>query len=216
VANRKRPQVTPPPAFALFSETPSAEEFFRARVFGEPLVPVGGEPSVEENRALAKAIETFQRAGDIEKTEPFEEFLRNYPSSPWRASLLGNVGGTYRQANRFTKAEKAYEQAWQLARSEEGRMASAVADKALADLLDLHMIFGRQEPIERLLAEAEGRDVQGGAVETLKFARWTVDGLTNAHEKAVPSGPVALERILKHLGRQDVDVPEATPEASEP
>jgi RHS repeat-associated protein len=206
--NRTRPQVTPPPAYALFSDEPTPQDLFRARVFGEPLVPVGGDPSPAETRELARAIEAFQKAGDIEKTEPFEEFLREHPASAWRASLLANLGATYRLANRFTRAEKSLEQAWQLARSESGQWAAAVGDKALADQLDLHMTFGRQEPIERLLAEAEGRDVQGSAVETLEFARWTVQGLTNAHEKAVPSGPVALDKILRHLGRKDVYDPE--------
>ena len=60
--NRTVPTVTAPPSEPLFSATPTVEEIFRARIFGEPLVPMG-EPSAEENRALAQALLTFHRGG---------------------------------------------------------------------------------------------------------------------------------------------------------
>ena len=56
--NRTAPQVQPPPAQPVFSDPPTDQEIFRARVFAEPMVPMG--PSTpEENRALAQALLTF-------------------------------------------------------------------------------------------------------------------------------------------------------------
>src|SRR6185369_16462539 len=43
----------PAPAALVFSGTPSRQEIFRARVFEEPLVPIGNEPSPPENASLA-------------------------------------------------------------------------------------------------------------------------------------------------------------------
>jgi hypothetical protein len=60
--NRTVPTVTAPPSEPQFSATPTVDEIFRARIFGEPLVPMG-EPSADENRALAQALLTFHRSG---------------------------------------------------------------------------------------------------------------------------------------------------------
>src|SRR5213593_3170134 len=64
--NRKAPVVTPLAAFPKFSVSPSDEELFRARVFEEPLVPVGGTSSPEENRSLASALLQYLKAGETE------------------------------------------------------------------------------------------------------------------------------------------------------
>ena len=45
-----------PKAPFVFSANPTVEEIFCARVFEEPVVPVGGEPTAEENAALAEAL----------------------------------------------------------------------------------------------------------------------------------------------------------------
>ena len=44
------------PVGLRFSANPTKEEIFKARVFEEPLVPVGGEPSTQENADLATAL----------------------------------------------------------------------------------------------------------------------------------------------------------------
>src|ERR1700744_3207511 len=43
--NRTIPQVAPPNTVLRFSSSPTVDEFFRARIFAEPLVPIGGNPS---------------------------------------------------------------------------------------------------------------------------------------------------------------------------
>ena len=54
--NRSIPKVDPPRLALEFSANPTEAEFFRSRVFAEPLVPIGGKPSAAENAALAKAL----------------------------------------------------------------------------------------------------------------------------------------------------------------
>src|SRR3989442_1488636 len=52
--NRSSPQVTPVPSMPVFSDPPTTAELTRARVFEEPLLPVGGPPSADEHAALAR------------------------------------------------------------------------------------------------------------------------------------------------------------------
>src|SRR5450432_22357 len=54
--NRTLPKVEPPKTVLEFSSSPTEEEFFRARVFAEPLVPIGGKPTAGENSDLATAL----------------------------------------------------------------------------------------------------------------------------------------------------------------
>jgi YD repeat-containing protein len=61
------------------------------------------------------------------------------------------------------------------------------------------MQFGHLEPLEAVLAQAEGRDLLGGAADHIRGARATAWGLRNKHEDALPSGPISVERLFKRL-----------------
>lgn len=104
--NRTAPRVSPPSLQPVFSDTPTENEIFRARVFGEPLVALG-TTSGEENRALATALSAYLQRRRPEDTEAVESFPREHSSSPWRASLLMNLGVVWKRSN-FTSAQKAF------------------------------------------------------------------------------------------------------------
>ena len=197
--NRVVPEVEPLPAFPTFSLEVNAEEISRARVFGEPLRPLG-EPTPAENRALAQAILAGLQTLDItERLAVFEGFLRDHPASPWRASLLGNLGVLYRRNGYFTRAEAALREAWALSKDGTAAEAKTIAVAALGELLDIYTRFGRIEPLDEMLAQAEGREIWGSPAERLREARMGSWILHNAHERAVPSGPRALGRIRSFL-----------------
>src|SRR5437868_4295328 len=59
--NRTLPKVEPPKATLEFSANPTTQEIFHARVFEEPLVPIGGEPGADQNAALAAALLGYAR-----------------------------------------------------------------------------------------------------------------------------------------------------------
>src|SRR4051812_44622834 len=54
-------KVLPPEPVLVFPPTPTPQDFFRARVFEEPLVPIGGEPGADENAALAAGLLGYAR-----------------------------------------------------------------------------------------------------------------------------------------------------------
>jgi len=197
--NREQPKVDPPDLYPKFSGSPTDQEIFQARVFGEPLVPLGGVEDVEENRSLASAITSYLRGANTEDLSQFERFLQNYPGSRWKASLLANMGAWYRRITYFSRAQRALEQAWELSKNETERNVRATADLAIAELLDLHMMFGHLEELESLLSQVENREFIGGASEKLHDARGTAWELRHNHEQAIPSGPVAVGKILLHV-----------------
>ncbi|MGH9392178.1 MAG: cysteine peptidase family C39 domain-containing protein, partial [Vicinamibacteria bacterium] len=159
-------------------------------------MPVDGTMVEEENQALARALTSFLHREDAEDFSSLEGFLAENPTSRWRASLLMNLAVVYRQAGYFSRAETALTESWESLKNETEPHARATADRALAELLEIHMQFGRLPPLESLLSQIEDRGMHGGAAERVSEARATAWGLKNQHQSAIPSGRVALERLL--------------------
>jgi RHS repeat-associated protein len=217
--NRTVPVTDKVPDYAQFSSAPTNHEISEARVFGEPLGTIDGTEDPEANKFLAKAIQDFQHGGDTEKTGPFEAYLAMFPKSPWRASLLANLGVLYRRKGYFTRAQVALTEAWQLGKDSPEPLAQGSAYRALTDLLELEMQFGHQGNLETILAGAKGREFSGAVSEKIREAESTVWGLTNHHDQAVPSGTMALKRIMAFKdGRESqrplLDTFHATPEGA--
>src|SRR5690242_7951118 len=68
--NRAVSQVAPTTAHLTFSAQPTDAEFFRARLFSEPLLPIGGRTTAAENAALAHALVNYAAASQPEDVEP--------------------------------------------------------------------------------------------------------------------------------------------------
>ena len=171
----------------------TTEEIASSRVFEEPLVPVGGEPSAAENRALVKVI--AERSGPA----GFEAFLRRFPESAWRASLLGNLGDIYRRTGFFSRAQRAYQEAWDLAKDEDSAGGRAVADRAVGDLASLLARLGDVDRLREVLAATDGRPVGGVAGERLQTARQDLWLMEHEPNQRFRCGISALTSVLAEL-----------------
>src|SRR5205814_9661350 len=92
IPNRTLPNVQPLKTGLEFSANPTTQELFRARVFEEPLVPIGGEPGADENAALATALLGYAKRSGPDDFANLTGFLSKHPKSPWRAALLTDSG----------------------------------------------------------------------------------------------------------------------------
>jgi RHS repeat-associated protein len=196
--NRTVPKVEPPSSMPLFSAQPTAAEIFRARVFEEPLVPMAATAD-SENVDLAKALTTYLRQSQPEQTSPIETFLAANPSSPWRATLLTNLGNVYQRSGYYSRALAAWEEAWALAKGETDPKRKATADRALGDYAILAARLGRFEILDPLFEEIKGREVGGSAGEKLASAREGLWQMHNVPAEAFRCGPYALDRINAEL-----------------
>ncbi len=196
--NRTVPEVRPVPLVPELSEDPSDREIFFARIFEEPLVPVGGATGPEENRALASAIRAYVSSGNPEDLTPFEAYLEAHESTPWRAALLLDLGLAYRRLGRVSRAMRAWDDAWQLAKDQAGLQARMVADRAVGELALLRARFAQVPETEKLLSEAEGRTMVGLAKEEISLAQENLFVRKVDPDQVRPSGPYALASILKH------------------
>jgi RHS repeat-associated protein len=194
--NRTVPKVSSPSARPTFSADPTDAEITSARVFGEPLITIGRGTLPGENSALASAVTHYLDAHNPEQVLPFLGFLKTYPDSPWRASLLLNLGITYRHTGYFLRALEVWEQVWQTTKTRTDPTSRAVADRAVGELFALNARLGRFDRLEALFTETKDRVVTGPATEQITAAREGLWMMRNTPEKAFLCGPLAVDQVL--------------------
>src|SRR5437667_7596353 len=77
--------VEPPQISLHFSLNPTAQDICRARLFEEPLVPIGADPTPAENAALGAALLAYSKRSGPDDFSGLTGFLETYSKSPWHA-----------------------------------------------------------------------------------------------------------------------------------
>lgn len=199
--NRTVPRVSPPVLTVAFGASPTAEALSRARVFPEPLVPVGGVPSRAENVALARALEAFAAGPErTDRARVLQAYLAEAQGTPWRASVAVNLGTMLWRDGYFSRATQYWTDAWDAAKTATAPREKAVADVAMAELLTHHLTFGQVPALERRLGELEGRPIGGTAGNKVETAREGLGNLRFHHGTALFSGTAALSALLDQMG----------------
>jgi RHS repeat-associated protein len=175
---------------------PSDADIFHSRVFSEPLVPICGTTTPQENVALKAAIEGCKVRQDQDDHSAVLAFLEQYPNSAWRAALITNLGLEYRRTGWFLKALDAFQEAWRLGKDEKSPLGKALMDRAVGELTDLNARLGRRADVEAILKEIDGRSLMGPATETITGAKEGVWLMRHRPGDAFKCGPYALDRIL--------------------
>lgn len=194
-------ETTSPTPFR-FSAEPGDTEFLHCRMFMEPLIPIGGKSKAEENQRLAAALQAFAKNTVTENTGALESFLETHPDSCWQVSLRTNLGLLYRRSGYWSKALANWRQAWQFGRGAQERLHTMTADVALAYLAELLARLGRVDELEKLIREAEGRDVRGAATEKFAAAKESLHLMKTEPQKAYRCGPMAVGSIFSALHPQ--------------
>jgi RHS repeat-associated protein len=180
-----------------FSTNPTTHEILRARVFEEPLVPIGGEPSAEENAALAAALRGYEQRSGPDDFASLTSFLDKHPQSPWRAALLTCLGLEYYNTAHYSLCLDAWEKAWAHAKDAKNAKGKAIADRAVGELAYMYARVGRMNELEALLKSVENRAFVGAATERITGAGEGLWHMQNKPEIAFKCGPYALQQILK-------------------
>ena len=188
----------PPPKVTL-SGSPTTQDIFRARVFEEPLVPVGGEPDSADNGDLAASLQNYSKRNGPDDFASLTGFMEKHPHSPWRAALLTDLGFEYYNTAHYSLALDAWKNAWALAKDATGRKAKAIADRAGGELAYMYARLGRMTELEAFFKSVEGREFVGAATERIAGAREGLWNMQNRPEISFRCGPLALQRIRLSL-----------------
>jgi RHS repeat-associated protein len=206
---RDKDPASPPVSALAFSPQPTPQEFFKVRVFEEPLVPVGGEPSATENRALAAALQQYSERTSPDDFSALTKFLDQHPQSPWRAALLTDIGLEYFNTAHYSKALEVWTDAFKLSPQATDAKARAIVDRATGELACMYARLGRMPDLQALLASVSARNFVGAATERITSARDALWTMQNRPEVSFRCGPLALHRIrmASHLsGPEDAEI----------
>jgi len=144
----------------VLSSSPSVTELFVHSGLPEAPVPIGGTPSEPDNRAFAAALKQFAVHSSPDDISALAAYLEAYPQSPWRISVLTNLGLMYYNSARFSSALAAFNAAWNEGkRIDATGPGKAVVDRALGELVRMQarpqrrsapVVFGnRRPPVDR-------------------------------------------------------------------
>ncbi len=201
-SNPALPKTVPPPATLAFPSNPKPEDFFRARVFEEPMVAIGAEPGPEENAALASALVGYAKRSGPDDFTSLTKFLEAHPKSPWRAAVLTGLGTEYYNTAHYSLALAAWAEAWDWTKNATDPKGKAVADHAAGELAYMYARLGRMDELDPLLKSVEGRMFVGPATEKISGAREGLWNMQNRPEISFRCGPLALHRIKRMSGAQ--------------
>lgn len=186
------------------SRSASVSEIAARRIFQEPLVPVGNRPSEAENADLSRALDAYVAAKDAQVVAPVLTFLQAHPGSAWRPSLLANLGWVYRQYGFLGKAKSAWQEAWDLSKSDKSREGQTIAEVSLGYLANLLSQTGRHDELASLMREAENRPLSGTAGTMVALASEQLKAMEQDPAHTFRCGPEALGQLAKTLGCPEV------------
>ena len=178
-----------------FSANPTAGEISQARVFEEPLIPIGGQPGEDENAALAAALLGYAERKRPDDFSSLTKFLTENPESSWRAAVFTGLGIEYYNTAHYSRALDAWEKGWSLTKNLADAKAKAIADRAAGELAFMYGRLGRMEDLEALLKTVEKRVFVGPATEKIAGAKEGLWNMQHRPEIAFRCGPLALLRI---------------------
>jgi RHS repeat-associated protein len=186
-----------------FPDNPAAEDIFRARIFEEPLVPMGPEPTSRENASFVAALTAYAEGGDPDDFSALTEFLDTNPQSPWNGALLTNLGLLYYRRGYYSRALQAWDSASTIAKTVTDPAQKPLADRAIGELAYLLAKLGRASELDDLLQSVEDRGFCGPATENIAGARAGLAEMRTRPEVSFRCGPLALHRIMLAVHPED-------------
>ena len=186
-----------------FPASPTAEDIFRARIFEEPLVPMGAEPTPEENADFAAALVKYAECAGPDDFSVLTDFLDAHLGSPWNGALLTNLGLVYYRRGRYSRALQAWTSACAVAMTVTGPAQKPLADRAVGELAYMLAKVGRVSELAALLESAGHRGFCGPATEKIAGARAGLAEMRARPGVSFRCGPLALHRIMLAVHPED-------------
>jgi RHS repeat-associated protein len=163
--------------------------------FAEPLV-LTSPTTVEEDRALAIAIENYKNRSVSTDLNSLTRFVEAHPSSGWSPAILTNLGLTYLNEGHFTKAIASLEMAWRVGSNSTHPSARALVDRAVGELARLRGSLGQTKELAALFEEIGDRPITGSATEAIQNARELLVLAKDDPRHLYNCGPLALRSLM--------------------
>ena len=190
--NRTVPRVKPPASGVHFSAQPTVAEVLQARVFAEPLVPVGGVPSDVETRALAGAITHYRHANRMDEVGPLRTSSSGFANRRGGRRCKATWGASCGRAAPSAAPSPRGMTPGGLANAVDTPHGRAVAGDAVGSAVEALATLGKPEAIEARLRAIAERTFSGRATAQLRQARLALAERRAHPDDVIPSGTQAV------------------------
>lgn len=188
------------------ADQPSGKEWRQIiqslRVFPTTLQEVGGRQGEGAEPELFAALEAL-RVSKGREIRPLSTYLNQYPASPWRLSLLTQVGMHYRQAGYLSRAADAWSEAWNTGKTVKEAGAATWSNQSGVELAELLARLGRTDQLAGLLEELSSRPLRGSAAQRVAYARESLERMRTTPERNFRCGPLSVASLAEVLGRPE-------------
>ncbi len=140
---------------------PSDGDITYSRAFQEPLVPVGGKTTSDEDHALGAAIRDYVKRTDVEDVSALTGFTDQFPNSAWRPALDLNLAQVMYHTGNFSKALETWGDAWARTQNLTDATGQKIANLAVGQLAEMKARIGRTDELDALYKQIKGRNVSG-------------------------------------------------------
>lgn len=192
----------------------------RYGIFSDPLIASRSTTYLEKQH-LSDAIQAYRQQNNPLSIYPLTHYLAEYPQSPWRTSLLANIGFMYEQQGYIDQAIDYYQQVQAIRKQPNQRFNQSLPltttqtlalnrqlDKTTGNLLSLYAKLGKTTPLTTLLATLQHSNKQqtltGAAQYQRDQARVALYQINKQPEQALRCGNIALATLLKQSNNQNI------------
>lgn len=175
---------------------PTEADIWNLRIFDEPLVPIGGKPTPEENRALGRALSSYAVRTNSDDFSSLTAFLDSFPDSKWDGSLLLHLGVEYYNLGYYSKAMDTWERSWRAVQNVDDPRGKPQADRVAGELARMYSKLGRMNELNGLLASIANRSLSGPATQLIHSSQEALALMQNRPGTCFRCGPMALDSIL--------------------
>lgn len=182
-----------------FSNAPTDQEISGVILFQEHLCVIGNKTTPPEDQDLANALSNYFASRNKANVSVFTNFLKKYPESGWKLSLLVDLGLIERQYGLYSRALETWDTAWNLAKAEKSTQAQALANRAVSELIRLLSTLGRTERLKPLLDEVRNRPMYGTPATLILNAREALGMMQSSPGRTFKCGPYALGNVQAAL-----------------
>lgn len=186
---------------------PLDREIALSRVYGRRLVALDGKgAAAADNAAFGEFLRRARGLDGDKLLAETEAWLAAHPDSRWAASLRAEAASMRYSRGWFALARIGYHALWEEFRERKEAAARGLADEALGFLLENDIGTGRAARLKELLAQSAGRPRAGSLEGKIFRANQAVDLLEHVGAQSVMCGPMALNAIQHHNGKQVIPV----------
>ena len=172
----------------------------------EPLVATGAVTAQESTELDAALLAFHDAPGKASTNADFEDyakpllsFVATHPQSNWNAALYLDLGLGYYQSGYYSRTFDYFTKSWQLGRNATSIEGKRMADRAMAELAEMHARLGHANELKALFADVGNRPVSGPATFMMQGAHDGLASFEHNPEVSYLCGPAALRNILLWL-----------------